>query len=306
PSVKTSSGADTGECGKFVSGYTWGAVRQADIRIADETAAGLSVQVIGDPDVSYASTPATCSSAGTNLGTLATLGAKGILGIGLFKQDCGSACARAAVSGTYYACVVGACTATAMPLAQQVSNPVAAFASNNNGVLLVLPAVGTAGATSISGSLIFGVGTQTNNAIASETVYLANSSGNFSTTYNGRTYSASFIDSGSNGYFFNDSTLRSCSGNTGFYCPASPQSLGAVNTAYDGSSSGTVSFNIVNASNLGSAISAAQIGGTLSASSSAALGNTFDWGLPFFYGRRVFVVLEGSNTSRGSGPYWAY
>jgi hypothetical protein len=305
PAVQTASGADAGECGKFVSGYTWGAVRQADIKIADESAAGMSVQVIGDSGANFASTPSSCSSAGSNIGTLDALGAKGILGIGLFKQDCGSSCARAAVSGTYYACVAGACSATAMPLAQQVGNPVASFAKNNNGVLLVLPSVSTAGATSISGSLIFGVGTQTNNAIGCETVYKANNSSNFNTTYKGRVYGASFIDSGSNGYFFNDSTQRSCSGGSGFYCPTGTQSLSAVNASYDSSSSGTVSFNIVNANNLGASVSAAQIGGTLGGSG-PSLGNAFDWGLPFFYGRRVFVVIEGSSTSKGTGPYWAY
>jgi hypothetical protein len=306
PAVQTPSGADAGECGQFVSGYTWGAVRQADIRIADEAAAAQSIQVIGDSGANYASTPSSCSSAGSNIGTLAALGAKGILGLGLLKQDCGSACARAAVSGAYYACSGGTCNASSMPLATQVSNPVASFAKNNNGVLLVLPAVGAAGATSLSGSLIFGVGTQSNNAIAGETVFKANSSGDFSTTYQGRTYSASFIDSGSNGYFFNDSSQRACSGGSGFYCPTSTQTLSATNAAWDGSSSGTVSFSIVNADNLGASISAAQIGGTLNSGSSTALGNAFDWGLPFFYGRRVFIVLEGSSSANGAGPYWAY
>jgi hypothetical protein len=306
PAVKTSAGAEVGECGKFVSGYTWGAVRQADVRIADENAAGMSVQVIGDTGANFATVPSDCSSAGSNIGTLSALGAKGILGIGLFKQDCGSACARSAISGAYYACVSGDCSPTTMPLAQQVSNPVASFATNNNGVLLVLPNVGTAGVTSISGSLIFGVGTQTNNAMSSETVYKANSSGNFNTTYKGRLYGASFIDSGSNGYFFNDSTQRSCSGSSGFYCPTSTQSLSAVNASYDNSSSGTVNFNIVNVNNLGGSVSAAQIGGTLGGSSTASLGSAFDWGLPFFYGRRVFVVIEGGSTAKGSGPYWAY
>ena len=31
PAVPTPSGADAAECGKFISGYTWGAVRQADV-----------------------------------------------------------------------------------------------------------------------------------------------------------------------------------------------------------------------------------------------------------------------------------
>jgi hypothetical protein len=220
-------------------------VRQADVKIADEVASAISIQVIGDTGASYSSTPSTCSSAGSNLGTLAAIGAKGILGVGMFKQDCGTACANAAISGVYYACASGSCTASAMPLAKQISNPVASFAVNNNGLLITMPSVGTAGLTSVSGTLVFGVNTQSNNAIASETIFKANSSGDFSTTYKGKTYSASFIDSGSNGYFFTDSSIRQCSGGD-FYCPASALSLTATNSAADGSASGTVDFNVVN------------------------------------------------------------
>jgi hypothetical protein len=229
PAVTTASGDDAGECGKFISGYTWGAVRQADVKIADEVASAISIQVIGDTGASYSSTPSSCSSAGSNLGTLAAIGAKGILGVGMFKQDCGTACANAAISGVYYACASGSCTASAMPLAKQISNPVASFAVNNNGLLITMPSVGTAGLTSVSGTLVFGVNTQSNNTIASETIFKANSSGDFSTTYKGKTYSASFIDSGSNGYFFTDSSIRQCSGGD-FYCPASALSLTATNT----------------------------------------------------------------------------
>ena len=303
PTVKTPSGADAGECGKFISGYTWGGVRQADVKMADEVASGISIQVIGDTGSSYTVTPSTCSSAGANLGTMATLGAKGILGVGMFKQDCGSACANAAISGVYYACDSGSCNASAMPLASQISNPVTSFAVNNNGLLMTLPAVGTAGLTSVSGTLIFGVNTQTNNTIASETIFKANSSGDFSTTYKGKTYSSSFIDSGSNGYFFTDSTIRTCSGGD-FYCPASALALTATNTAADGSATGTVNFNVVNLVGLASTITAAQVGGTVSSTTSSS--NYFDWGLPFFYGRRVFVVMEGNTVAGKSGPYWAY
>jgi len=303
PTVKTASGADAGECGKFISGYTWGGVRQADVKLADEVASAISIQVIGDSGGSYTSTPSSCSSAGNNLGSLAAMGAKGILGVGMFKQDCGAACANAAISGVYYACASGACTASAMPLASQIGNPVASFAVNNNGVLITLPAVGAAGLTSVGGTLIFGVNTQSNNSIATETIFKANASGDFSTTYKGKTYSASFIDSGSNGYFFTDSTIRQCSGGD-FYCPASTLALTATNTASDGSASGTVDFNVVNMVALASTVTAAQVGGTVGSTTSSS--NYFDWGLPFFYGRRVFVVMEGNTVAGKNGPFWAY
>jgi hypothetical protein len=34
--------------------------------------------------------------------------------------------------------------------------------------------------------------------------------------------------------------------------------------------------------------------------------NTFDWGLPFFFGRTVFVAISGSATPQGPGPFWAF
>jgi hypothetical protein len=32
----------------------------------------------------------------------------------------------------------------------------------------------------------------------------------------------------------------------------------------------------------------------------------FDWGLPFFFGRNVFVAIEGATTPGGPGPYVAF
>ena len=192
-----------------------------------------------------------------------------------------------------------------MPLASQIVNPVSAFAVNNNGVLVSLPAVGAAGLTSVSGTLIFGVDTQANNAIAGETVFKTDGGGDFGTTYKGKTYGSSFIDSGSNGYFFTDTAIRTCSGGD-FFCPAAALALSATNSAADGSASGTVAFTIVNLVQLASTVQAAQVGGPLTGISTAGNGDTFDWGLPFFYGRRVFVVMEGATVSGKTGPLWAY
>jgi hypothetical protein len=43
------------------------------------------------------------------------------------------------------------------------------------------------------------------------------------------------------------------------------------------------------------------------ASSIAGLGSGyFDWGLPFFYGRTVYVAIEGQTAGGTVGPYFAF
>jgi Protein of unknown function (DUF3443) len=86
-------------------------------------------------------------------------------------------------------------------LAQQVQNPVTLFAADNNGVIVELPAVSVP-ETSVSGSLVFGIGTQSNNGLNGAIVYSVDANGNFITTYKGQSHNTSFIDSGSNAIFF--------------------------------------------------------------------------------------------------------
>jgi hypothetical protein len=33
---------------------------------------------------------------------------------------------------------------------------------------------------------------------------------------------------------------------------------------------------------------------------------TFDWGLPFYYGNTVYTVIESATTTVGTGPYVAF
>ena len=298
PASVNGSGNAVGECAHFASGFTWGSVRTADVRIAGESAMGLPIQVMGDAPGGYGGIPSACASIGANIGSVAALGAKGVLGVGMFSQDCGSACVASTAPRMYYGCTAGGCTTTTMPLANQVTNPVSAFAVNNNGVLLVLPSVPAGGASSVSGALVFGIGTQTNNGLGGASVYAANGQGNFTTIYKGTSLTSSFLDSGSNGLFFSDPTIQKCS--SGFYCPSSTLALTAVNSAFDGSASGSVGFTIENINTLASNASAANVGGGISGISG------FDWGLPFFFGRSVFVAMQGASTPKGTGPYWAY
>jgi hypothetical protein len=300
PAVTSATGAPVGECGQFVTGYTWGAVVQADVKLAGETAPALSVQVIGQAPGGVGTVPTSCSGVGSSMNTVAAVGANGILGVGLFKEDCGVACASSAVSGNYYACTGGTCSPTALALAKQVANPVAALAMDNNGIVVSLPAVGTGGATSLSGTLTLGIGTRANNALGGATRYAADGNGHFTTVYKGATLTASFIDSGSNGVYFNDASLSACSLSTDFYCPANPLGLSATVMAYDGSASGSVAFTIEDIDALPNSVVAGRVGGKYDSNHNA--GNAFDWGLPFFFGRKVYVGLE----TDPKGPYWAF
>ena len=302
PAVSNAAGRPVGECTQFATGYTWGSVRLADVRIAGKTARSLPVQVIADPAFGAAA-PADCRNFGNSWGSVAALGAKGILGIGLFVQNCGESCARNAIAGTYYGCTGNDCVPTALALERQVANPVAFFDGDNNGVVLSLPAVPSGGVASLRGTLTFGIGTRDNNALGSARAYAANAYGFFTTTYKGRSLTASFIDSGSNALFFPDATLAECRLSPGFFCPARPLTLQAVNTGAGNGVSEAVSVVIESLDTLAISVQAASVGADI-----AALGenNSFDWGLPFFFGRRVFVAIEGRSTPAGAGPYWAY
>lgn len=297
---QTASGNPVGECAPFVSGFTWGPVQAADIKMAGETASNVPVQVI---DSTFSAVPSTCNNFGvTETNTLITLGANGILGVGPFAQDCGGGCEQTGAlnPGLYYQCASASCTVIAEPLAQQVQNPVGLFATDNNGVIIELPTLSSS-AASLSGSMVFGIGTESNNALGSATVFPLDSNGEFSTTFKGKSYPA-FVDSGSNGFFFLDETLTGltvCTNNSGFYCPLSSANLSA--TTDSGSANANVTFTIANADTLfqnPADFVFNSLGGPNP--------GTFDWGLPFFFGRNVFNAIDGKSTPAGSGPFWAY
>ncbi|MGB0014382.1 MAG: DUF3443 family protein, partial [Candidatus Sulfotelmatobacter sp.] len=83
---QTSGGNPVVECFPFVSGYTWGPVQTADVEMASEKASSVPVQVLSDTDFTA---PASCTDNGTSSDTVESLGANGIVGVGLFTQDCG-------------------------------------------------------------------------------------------------------------------------------------------------------------------------------------------------------------------------
>jgi hypothetical protein len=189
---------------------------------------------------------------------------------------------------------------------------VSLFSQDNNGVLISLPTIPAGGQATASGSLIFGIGTQSNNALGSATIYAVDNASYFTTTYNGTQYSNSFIDSGSNALYFLDAGtlgINDCADAPAFYCPTTPGPLSftVTNTGTNGTS-GSVSFSIANADSLFNTGFAAfnDLGGDSGTGSST---DYFDFGIPFFFGRNVFVGIAGKTVPNGaSAPYgyWAY
>ncbi len=302
------------ECISFADkSFTWGPVKLADVKMGGtnnggEVASNIPINVIGDG--SFSNVPTSCSSGGTSANSLTGLGANGILGVGIFPQDCGLPCTPQS-NGPYYICPSSGCVTTTVTSAQQlVTNPVVAFATDNNGVIIELPAVADTGAPATSGSMVFGIGTQSNNGLSAGLHFFGlNGFGSFRTNYKGVNYgpftgsgsSDSYIDSGSNGLFFPDS-IATCGSGSSFYCPGSTLSLSATQFSADLSTSNTVSFKIANANTLfANNTNAAfdDLGGTNT--------NVFDWGLPFFFGKNVYNGIAGQSTPANvATPYWAY
>lgn len=306
------------ECTQFVDGISWGPVSSADVQVGGETASAVPVQVIGS--AAFPSIPSGCTSVGPAADTVAQFGADGILGIGVFEQDCGSGCVTNTANGIYYSCTDAACTPIAAPLGSQVQNPVPLFPKDNDGSIIDLPFVAEAGAATVNGSLIFGIDTETNNASGSQSVLTVQTGqsiseqmpGNFTIDFNGQPLLNSFIDSGTNGVFFNDSDLARCPaatnastpGVSAFYCPPSAQSFSVTLTGTNAVTT-TLTFSVDNAETLFTDDPSFAVFPAL-AGTYAASSDTFDWGLPFYYGRRVATAIEAHTTAVGIGPYVAF
>jgi hypothetical protein len=308
PVQTLAAGGSLVECTQFLDGYSWGPVSLADVKIAGETAGSVPIQVIGDSR--FTNVPAGCSgTGGTEEDTVSEFGANGILGIGPFELDCGDC--DTVMEGIYYACSgTATCTGTVVPNAMQVPNPVTRFAADNNGTIIDLPAVGATGAVTLSGSLIFGIDTQSDNQSGTQTVLTLNNMAELLITFNGSALANSFIDSGSNGIYFADSNITQCTNTqlAGFYCPGNTLTLGLSMQGANGVMANNLTFNVGDTQTMLSTAPTdtfnvlPQLAGTLPAGNDAS----FDYGLAFFYGKRVAVAVEGATTSVGTGPYIAF
>lgn len=298
----SNQGHEVGECAFFGSGSTWGAVSTVDVAIAGEPKITIPIQVMDDLDA-FASAPRDCSQGTELIATPQDAGFNGIFGIGPYSND--------AIFTEYFNCSGGDCSLLdSAPNADVVPNPVSAFPVDNNGVVVSLPSISAGGEATTNGTLYFGIGTESDNRPGSVKTFQENSdtgSDDFldiNTVFGGETAGA-FFDTGSNGYFFNDNSIKECSNGSGFYCPSATLSESATNHSVGSSVSGVVDFNIADANTLFDSNDAAfnDLGGSYDGGSTY---DGFDWGLPFFFGRTVYIGMAGTSSSLGAGPYTAY
>ena len=307
-------------CANFLDGsFAWGPLVLADVKLGELIASNTSVQLVGHSV--YDSFQTQCSSAGDPIITTKDLGAKGILGVGLSKQDCGSACElqgrRSVRNGKYFSCVNVACTSvtgTSLASDKQLQQVVARFPTDNNGFAIQMDRVPTAGAVTATGKMIFGLGTRSNNKFPTLQVITTTSQGYLYGVLSSNSklasgnFASTFLDTGSNGIFF-DASLPVCTypNDSGFYCPIADV---VFNVALSSSSvvlgQTKAAFTLANAAALFNKGNAAlpTLGGSLNAS------GLLDLGLPFFYGKTVAIGIEGMpatgvGISTATGPFYA-
>jgi hypothetical protein len=217
------------------------------------------------------------------------IGANGILGVGPLADDAGP------LQVYYYNLQAGLATVlNQVPGALRVAQPVSRLNRHQNGLILSYPAADPYGSESMSAQMILGLDTAGNNASRAATFFPVSDAGRMKVTFNGQTYNG-LIDSGANHVVFPMAYLPKCP-NTDFFCPASPETFNVGLSGYTGSPNKTASFSVVDFNTYGGQAVQPGLAGYSS-------GNTeFILGLPFMYGRKTYIAIQGQTTTGVRSP----
>jgi len=278
------------ECLRFVHDAAWGPLVRADVRLGGLTARQLHVQVIDDADGAQ---PATCARSDVRPTS------NGTLGIGQHLFDCPGACRQSAEApGTFVKDGL-----TWVPLvgnidqAYRLPNSISLLPVHDNGIVIDLPSPTGGGSEIVAGTLTIGVGTAGNNQLETSGIVRLDAAGRFTTVFDGKTFPASSIDSGTETYVFDDALLPRCQGLAWAYCVTPARHFNAEMLGQDGTRT-TVGLEIgdYQARRNGHAGASDDV-----AEAAESQSNAFVWGAPFFLGRRVFLVMEGKSVPGASG-----
>jgi len=305
PYVTTSGGGMVGDCEQYVSSAVWGAVATADLYIGNENVITMPIQVMDDTG-SFVGAPSTCTDGSPLTNTPASFGANGLIGIDVSPYD----------GGLYYSCLSGTCSSITPAVGQKVPSPISQLNTDGNGSIVTLPPLSSQAplipdaAVAAYGTLTLGIGTETNNQPpVGLAVCDTGHGGDLNTLFDGTTLGSSYLDTGTDVLSFSSYSatgLPACaSPNTGFYCPAHTTSFSAVISGRTiGSSS--ITFPVGNAATYLASNPGQPDPYALDAIAEPGSRRTFVWGGPFFFGRSVYIAIDGSTTILGPGPYFAF
>jgi Protein of unknown function (DUF3443) len=93
-----------------------------------------------------------------------------------------------------------------------------------------------------------------------------------------------------------------CTDQDVFYCPKSTLALNAAIQGENGVVA-NIDFSVANADAL---LDADNVDPGLAGPAGDSEVDSFDWGLPFFFGRDVYVTLEGTTVGGVTGPAVAF
>ena len=285
------------ECLRFLHDNAWGQLFRADLRIGDMTVAGLPLQIISDDQRAQ---PAACPRSDVRPTS------NGTLGIGPHLTDCPGSCEQSATAPVYFVDRVGVWEPIrgGLDRAYRLPNPVSLLPEHNNGVVFELPVPPDDGAAEVTGTLTFGVGTSMNNRPGRAHMVPLDATGHFTTMFHGRSYPGSYIDSGTESYILDGDQLPRCPGMAWALCATPELRLEAVMVG-QADAPVPVSVKVGDfAATLARGFGASDAMAVVADQGSTA----FVWGAPFFLGKTVTLVLDGSKVpgvGGAAGPFYA-
>lgn len=288
PTPISHQGGELRQCAGFGSGYALGRVVKVGLKMAGASARDLPIQVI---ETSASAAPNDCASTGSAQFTAKEqVGGNAILGIGPLATDSG-----AGLRVRYYVRNGNQNTLVSqVPSDLAVANPIGRLDQHANGAVLDFPAAEANGNATLSGSLILGLNTAANNATTGVNFLRVNDSARLWATVGGTRYPG-LIDSGSNYYHFPYRILAPCA-NTIFFCPPVAQRVPITLQDTGQTMSLAREFTIDDYNRYGANAAQPGLAGYESGATEMILG------LPFFYGRKIYVSIQGKGTASVPAP----
>ena len=318
------SGTGQSECYYFAGNNVhWGPVKYANVQMGGETANSIPIMII---DSSYGDGGKAClkqidSANGTPAGSSGAAyldspssGYNGILGVKFLMHDCDQGCVtNSNAYPAYYNCSGTTCTMAAASLNNQVVNPVGFLPHDNNGIVIQFPAVNGLESGPVTGYAIFGIGTQDNNTPPADLKVLQSDI----TDETDDCYAAlpavqagsktcSFLDTGSRAYFLAEPRVTTLDP-YGFYQPTSPVVVKATLESYQSNITKDIQFTFANEESALNSPTAA-VFPQLAAQEPGAINttNSLDLGIPYYFGRTVYMGFEGKSSTLGHDAFWAF